>query len=98
VVALAPWHVQLLVVDVDCEFFDSTPTTIPYLPTSVHVPQDEPTSPIATPRQFHANATSLQTYLTEARTLIRSEMNVKIPHGKHLISGLVDCATIFDFV
>jgi hypothetical protein len=36
--------------------------------------------------------------LTEARPLIRTELNVKTPDGGQLISGLVDCAATLDLV
>jgi hypothetical protein len=38
------------------------------------------------------------TDLTDARPLIRIELTVKTPNGEQLISGLVDCAAILDFV
>jgi hypothetical protein len=47
VVAVAPWRVQLWLVDGDCDFYDSALTTSD-LPTSVHVPPYEHTTSIAT--------------------------------------------------
>jgi hypothetical protein len=38
------------------------------------------------------------TNLTEVRPLIRTKLNVKIPHGRQLTFGLVDCAVKLDFV
>jgi hypothetical protein len=35
--------------------------------------------------------------LTEARTLIRTELNVKTHDGGQLISRMVDCAATLDF-
>jgi hypothetical protein len=97
-VAHAPWHVHIWLVDATCEFCDSTPTTIPELPTSVHVPPDEPTASIATLRQFSSDATAVFTDLTEARSLIRTEMNVKSRDGGQLFFGLVYCTATLDFL
>jgi hypothetical protein len=84
-------------VDCDCEFYDSAPTTIPDPPTSVHVPPNKPTSSITLVRQFSWDATGLLFDLTEARPLNRVELNVKTPHGGQQISGLVYCAVTLDF-
>jgi hypothetical protein len=98
VVAPAPWPVQLWLVDADCAFCDSTASTSPDQPTSVHVPPDDSEHSIATLQQFSSPATALLTDLTEARPLIRTELTVKTPDGGHQISGLVDCAATLDFV
>jgi hypothetical protein len=72
VVAPAPWHVQLWLVDADCTSYDQAPTTIPDQPTSVHVPPVDTEESIATLQQFFSTATALLTDLTEARPLIRT--------------------------
>jgi hypothetical protein len=48
VVAPAPWHVQLWLVDADCVFYDQTLPTVPDQPTSVHVPPVDTEESIAT--------------------------------------------------
>jgi hypothetical protein len=98
VVAPAPWHVQLWLIDVECAFYD--PTSLPESdqPISVHVPPVDAEESIATLRQFSPPATALLTDLTEARPLIRTELTVKTPDGGHQISGLVDCVATLDFV
>jgi hypothetical protein len=98
VVAPAPWHVQLWLVDADCAFYDSATPTAPEQPNSVHVPSDDAEPSIATLQQFSSLATALLTDLTEARPLIRNELTVKTPDGGHQISGSVDCAATLDFV
>jgi hypothetical protein len=90
VVAPAPWHVELWLVDADCAFYDSTTPRASDLPASVHVPPADTEPSIATLRQFPLPATALLTDLTEARPLIRTELTVKTPNGGHQISGLVD--------
>jgi hypothetical protein len=79
VVALAPWHAQLWLVDDGylCTFYDRAPTRVPDEPTSIQVPQDVPEESIATLRQFSPEATALLTDLTKARPLFRTELNVK---------------------
>jgi hypothetical protein len=74
------------------------PTTIPDEPTSVLVPPDDPVESIGTLRHFAPEATFMSTDLTEARPLIRTELNVKTHDGGQLISGLVDCVATLDFV
>jgi hypothetical protein len=64
----------------------------------VHVPPADAEESIATLRQVPSPATTLLTNLTEARPLIRTELTVKTPDGRHQISGLVDCAATVDFV
>jgi hypothetical protein len=86
------------VVDADYDFYDSAPTTIPYLPISVYIPLDQPTASIAKLRQFSSDATALPIDLTQARPLIRTEPNVKTLGGGQLISGLFDCAATLDNV
>jgi hypothetical protein len=50
-------------------------------------------------RKNSIDATALLTYLTEARPLIHTELEVKTLDGEQLISGLVgDCAVALDFV
>jgi hypothetical protein len=49
-------------------------------------------------KQFSLEATALLTDLTEARMLIRIELNVKTPNGGQLIFGLVECGATLDFV
>jgi hypothetical protein len=88
VVAPAPRHVQLWLVDANYVFYDSAVTTSD-IPTSVHVPSDEPTASIATLRHFFTDATALRIDLTE--------LNVKNHDGSQLISGLVDCAATHEF-
>jgi hypothetical protein len=83
VVAPAPWHVQLWLVDADCAFYDSTTPTASDQPDSVPVPSDDAEPFIATLRQFSSPTTALLTDLTEARPLIRTELNVKTPDGGH---------------
>jgi hypothetical protein len=60
VVALAPWHVHLWLIDADCAFHDDQPI-------SVHVPLVNAEESIATLQQFSPLATALLTDLTEAR-------------------------------
>jgi hypothetical protein len=98
VVAPAPWHVQLWLVDANCAFYDSTTPTASDQPNSVHVPPDDTEQSIATLRRFSSPATALLTDLTEARQLIRIELTLKTSDGGHQISGLVDCAATLDFV
>jgi hypothetical protein len=98
VVALAPWQVQLWLVDVDRTFYDSTSITTHVDPPSVHVQQDEPTPPIVTLRQLSPDASTVLTDLTKARPLIRTEMNVKSHDGGQLIFELADCTSTLDFV
>jgi hypothetical protein len=43
-------------------------------------------------------ATAMLTRFTEARLLIPTDLIVETHDGGHLISGLVDCAAILDFV
>jgi hypothetical protein len=78
--------------------YDSAPTSSLDLPTSLHVPQDEPTTFIAMLRQFSSDATALLDDLAEARPLIRNELVVKTHDGGQLIYALVECATTLDFV
>jgi hypothetical protein len=96
-VALAPWHVHMWLVDVDCDFYDQIPTTVPYQPTSVPIPLADKEESIATLQQYSPPATVLLIGLTEARPLIRTELIVKTPNGGHQITGLVDCAATHDF-
>jgi hypothetical protein len=98
VVAPAPWHVQLWLVDADCAFYDPASPTEPDQPTSVLVPLVDTEESIATLQQFSPPTTALLTNLTEARPLIRTELTVKTLDGGHQISGLVDCAASLDFV
>jgi hypothetical protein len=91
-------HGKLWLVYADCEFYDSTPTTVPCLPSSVHVPPDESTAPIATQRQFSLDAPAVLNDITGARPLIPTERNVKTGDGGQPISGLVDCVATLDFV
>jgi hypothetical protein len=70
VVAPAPWHVQLWLVDAECTFYDQAPTTVLDQSTSVHVPRVDLEESIATLQQFSSTATALLTDLTEARPLI----------------------------
>jgi hypothetical protein len=96
--APAPCSVQLWIVDADCACYDSAPTTLLEEPPSLHVPTGEPTMSIAMLRQFFTDASDLLTDVTEARMLIRTELNVKTADGGQLNSGLVDCGEILDFV
>jgi hypothetical protein len=98
VVAPAPWHVHLWLVDADCAFYDPTTPTTSDQPDSVHVPPDDTEPSIATLQQFSSPAIALLTDLTEARPLTRTELTVKTLDGGHQISGLVDCAATLDFV
>jgi hypothetical protein len=98
VIAPAPWHVKLWLVDADCTFYDQAPTTVSDQPTSVHVLPVDTEWSVATLQQFSSTATALLTDLTEARPLIRNELTVKTPNGGQLISGVVDGAAILDFV
>jgi hypothetical protein len=97
-VALAPWHVQMWLVDAYCAFHDPSPTTISDEPTSVPIPLDVPKESIAKLRQFPPEATAMLTDLTDARPMIRIELTLKIPNGEQQISGLVDCAATLNFV
>jgi hypothetical protein len=98
VVAHAPWHVQLWLVDVDRTSYDQTPTTVPDQPTSVHVPPIDTEESIATLQQFSSTTTALLTDFTETRPLILTELIVKIPNGGQVISGLLDCVVTLDFL
>jgi hypothetical protein len=98
VVAPAPRHVQLWIVDAECAFYDQTPPTIPNQRTSVHVPPVGTEESIATVKQFSPPSTELLNDLTEARPLILTEVTVKTPDGGHHTCGLVDCAATLDFV
>jgi hypothetical protein len=98
VVASAPWHVQLLLVDVDCAFYDQTSPTNPDQPISVHVPHVDAAKSIATLRQFSPPAIALLIDLTEAQPLIRTELTVKNHDGGHQITRLVHCAATLDFL
>jgi hypothetical protein len=98
VVAPAPWHVQLWLVDADCAFYDPASPTKPGQPILVHAPHVDTEESIATLQQFSPPATALLTDLTEARPSIRTELTVKTPDGGHHIVGLVDCAATLDFV
>jgi hypothetical protein len=98
VVVLAPWHVQLWLVDGDCTFYDHAPTTIPDQFTSVRLPLDNTEESIATLQQCSSTTTALLTDITEARPLIRIELTMKTLDGGRLGSGLVDCAATLDFV
>jgi hypothetical protein len=98
VVAQAPWHVQVWLVDAYCTFYDQAPTTFPDQTTSVRVPLDDTEESIATLPQFSSTTTALLTDLTEARPLIRNELTVKTHDGGQVITRLVDCAAISDFV
>jgi hypothetical protein len=98
VVASAPWHIQLWLVDADYNVYDEAPTTVLDQPISVHVPHVDTEESIATLQQSSSTATALLTDLTEARPLIRTELTVKTLDGGQLISGLVDCAATLNFV
>jgi hypothetical protein len=98
VVAPAPWHVQLWLVDADCAFYDLTSPSASDQPTSVPLPPGDAEPSIATLRQFSPQATALLTDLTEPRPLIRTELTLKALDGGHQISGLGDCAATLDFV
>jgi hypothetical protein len=91
VVAPAPWHVQLWLVDADCVFYDSTSPTESDQPTSVLVPHADAEESIATIQQFSTLATALLTDLTEACPLIRTELIVTTHDGGHQITGLLRC-------
>jgi hypothetical protein len=78
VVAPAPWHVQLWLIDADCAFFDPTSLIESDQPISVHVPPVEAEESIATLKQFSPPATALLTDLTEARPLGRTELTVEL--------------------
>jgi hypothetical protein len=79
VVAPAPWHVQLWLVDADCSFYDQAPLTAREEPTSLRLPPDDTEESIATLQQFPPKATALLTDLTEARPLVRIELTLKTP-------------------
>jgi hypothetical protein len=98
VVAPAPWHVHVWLVDADCAFNDSTSPTTSDQPDSVPLPSGDAEQSIATLRQFSPPATALLTDLTEARPLIRIDLTVKTLDGGHQTFGLVDCAATLDFV
>jgi hypothetical protein len=84
--ALAPWMVLLWLVDVDCEFYDSAPTT------SLPKPPNEPTTSVTTLRQFFAkDTTALLSGLTKAHPFIRTGMKLKSRDGGQLLSALFDC-------
>jgi hypothetical protein len=72
VAGLAPLHVPLWLVDVDCELYDSSPKTSSVEPPLLRVPRQGSTTSIATVRQFPTLATALLIGLTEARPLIRT--------------------------
>jgi hypothetical protein len=98
VVAPAPWHVQLWLVDADCAFYDPASPTEHDQPILVHVPHVATDESIATLQQFSPPGTALLTDLMEARPLIRTKLTVKTLDGGHHINGLVDCAATLDFV
>jgi hypothetical protein len=98
VVAPSPWPVRLWLVDAHCTFSDHVPTTIPDQPTSEHVPLDDTEESIATLQQLSSTATAVLMDLTEARSLIRTELIVKTLDGGRLVFGFVDCAVTLDFV
>jgi hypothetical protein len=98
VVALAPWYVQLWLVDADRTFYDQTPTRLLAQPTSVHIPLVDTEESIATLQRFSSTATALLIDLTEARPFIRTEVTVKTPNAGQVVFGLVDCAATLDFV
>jgi hypothetical protein len=52
VVAPAPWHVHMWLVDADCAFYDLTSPTTSNRPTSVPVPLGDAEQSIATLQQF----------------------------------------------
>jgi hypothetical protein len=89
VVAPAPWHVQLWLVDADCAFYDQASPIEPDQPISVPIPHVDAEESIATLQQFSPPATALLDDLTEARPLIRTEVTVKTLDGEHHIIGLV---------
>jgi hypothetical protein len=98
VVAPAPWHVQLWLVDANCTFYNSAAPAETDQHDLVPVPPGDAEESIATIQQFSSPATSLVTDLTEACPLIRTELTLKTHDGGHQITGLVDCAVTLDFV
>jgi hypothetical protein len=70
----------------------NNPSRYVYLQSTMHSPslRYDIFSPEAT--------TATLTDLTEARPVIRPEMNVKTLDGRHQISGLVDCVATLGFV
>jgi hypothetical protein len=92
VVAHAPGHVQLWLIDADCTFYDRTSTTILDQLASVHGPHVDTEESIATLQKI----SSID--LNEALPLNRTELFVKTPNGGQQISGLVDCVATLDFV
>jgi hypothetical protein len=98
VVPPAPRHVQLWLVDADCDFYNPASPTESDQPISAHVPHVDTEASIARLQQFSPPTTALLSDLTEARPLIRTELTVQTPDGGHQISGLVDCAATLDFV
>jgi hypothetical protein len=97
-VALAPWPVQLWLVDAVSYSYNSAPTPILDRPTTVHAPPKKSIASIASLRQIFSEATAMLSDPTEARPLIQAEMNVKNNDGRQLISGLVYCAATLDCV
>jgi hypothetical protein len=98
VVVLAPWHIQLWLVDADCVVYDQAPGTTLDESTSVRVPPNDTGESIAALLQFSLKAAALLTDLAEARPLILTKLVVKVHDGEQLICGLVDCAATLDFV
>jgi hypothetical protein len=98
VVAPAPWHVKLWLVDVDCNFYDLAPTAVHDVPTTVPLPLDVPEEFIVALRQFSTEATAMLTDPAKVWPVIRTKLNVKTPYGEHLTFGLVEYAATLDFV
>jgi hypothetical protein len=98
VLAPAPWHVKLWLVDADCAFYDQAPTTTHVEPISVRVFFYDTEESIATLQQLSSKVDALLTDLTEARPLSRPELTVKTFDGGQLIYGLVDCAATLECV
>jgi hypothetical protein len=98
VVARASWPIKLWLVDTVYDIYDLAPTTSSSGLPSLHVPLDEPTTSIDTLRQFPSDATDPLTDRTEARPLIRTELNVTTFDGRQLFFCLVECAATLYFV
>jgi hypothetical protein len=85
-------------IDADSDFYDSAPTTSLDEPTAIHLPPNDPMNSIATLQLFATDTTALLIDFTEARSLIRTELNVKTRDVEQHVSELVDCAATLDFV
>jgi hypothetical protein len=67
-------------------FYNQVPTTIHDEPTSVPLPPDDLEESISALRQFSPEATAMFMDLTEARSLVRTEVTVKTHNGGQVLT------------